>query len=247
MPKIVPSKTQTIVFKTAGFFTLATAVLGVALLVLKLTKGQWLETHLTKKLYSLYCWQVLCGVPSGALIFTLWALIILHKQRQSQTQPSSEPVLSNEPSNRILPENPVATLNGANKEGQGVKHQVTIDIDDAKLTEIFGYKPGVQVKHCIQDITFINNVMEISTGLRYTIVGIKQIYQIWPSGFSKTIGSSLELAGDGCFEGSWDDHGKKLAALFFANQQNGAIIYFNGGRRCLQKMPSGEVDFPAAL
>ena len=110
-------------------------------------------------------------------------------------------------------------------------------VDTQKLEEIFGCQPTVSISSCIGDMSFDKGKMVVITGTFLAISGGNKEYTISPSEFSKTINSS-EIKGHGSFEGPWDEVGKKLVNLFFANHSEGSTIYLNGEKRKLLKKES---------
>lgn len=114
---------------------------------------------------------------------------------------------------------------------------VNSQFDTQNLNAIFGYKPQVNPREYIGEMSFDNGQMTIITGYFYEIIGGNTTYTISPSKFSKTIGSS-EIIGDGSFDGPMDEIGKKLLNQYFSSLANGSTIYLNGEKRQLLKKES---------
>lgn len=121
-------------------------------------------------------------------------------------------------------------------------YRPTSYVETHQLNKIFGYTPQVSFKNYIGDMVFQGGNLVTLNGNFYEINMEGKTYKVCISGFSKQINSDL-LKGDGCFEGPWDEAGKKLAQLYFSRHQNGSIIYLNDKQCRILKKQDGSVEF----
>lgn len=99
-------------------------------------------------------------------------------------------------------------------------------IDLQGLEELLGTDIKKSFKSLIGDMHFSSGTL-ITLTAAICVITVKDVeYEVCPSQFTKKVGSTQKITGDGFFKGPEDDIGMKIIGHFFSNSE-GSTIYIN--------------------